>query len=185
MLKVGTRMGERRLRKLSGNELLEYALAALSRRAMSTAEIEQRLRRRAAEVKEVAGVVARLKELRCLDDARFAEGLAQSRLEWQGYGKQRVVRDLRARKVPAALAASVASQVYAGTEETELVERFLERKYRNQNLSQLLRQETELAGAYRKLRYAGFSASAAIRVLKRYSAQAEALEGSEETGEED
>jgi hypothetical protein len=41
-----------------------------------------------------------------------------------------------------------------------------------------------LASAHRKLRLAGFSSGNAIRVLKRHAAEAEKLEGMEESGEE-
>jgi hypothetical protein len=43
-----------------------------------------------------------------------------------------------------------------------------------------LAEEKHLASAYRKLRLGGFSSGNSIRVLKRYAAEADRLEGLEE-----
>jgi hypothetical protein len=45
----------------------------------------------------------------------------------------------------------------------------------------MLAEPKQLASIYRRLRGAGFSTSASIRVLKRYSEQAEALDESDDT----
>jgi regulatory protein len=57
-----------------------------------------------------------------------------------------------------------------------MIERFLARKYRGKDLGALLKEQKNLASAYRKLRQAGFSTGPSIRVLKRYAAEAERLE---------
>jgi len=44
----------------------------------------------------------------------------------------------------------------------------------------LLKDQKELASAFRKLRGAGFSTGNSIRVLKKFAAEAEQLEGIEE-----
>jgi regulatory protein len=122
-----------------------------------------------------------------LDDRRFAESYAAARLENQGLGKMRVLRDLRQRRVAPKLAEQVTEQTYEKTNETELIEQFLKRKYRGKKLGVFLAEEKNLAAAYRRLRYAGFSAGASIRVLKRYASQPEVLDTLEsdesETGE--
>ena len=79
------------------------------------------------------------------------------------------------------MAQKAADQAYASVDEVELIERFLSRKFRGKNLGELLQEQKNLASAYRKLRVAGFSSGNAIRVLKRYAAEAEALEDIEET----
>jgi regulatory protein len=61
-----------------------------------------------------------------------------------------------------------------------LIEAFLKRKYRGKDLGPLLKEEKNLASAFRRLRYAGFSSSESIRVLKRYASRAEELELMEE-----
>ena len=64
---------------------------------------------------------------------------------------------------------------------SEQIEAYLERKYRNINLGQLLQDDRKLQSVFRRLRYAGFSAGASVRVLKRYAAQPSGLEDEPET----
>ena len=61
-----------------------------------------------------------------------------------------------------------------------MIEEYLARKFRATNLPIYLQDEKKLASVYRRLRTAGFSSGASIRVLKRYAAQAEELEGLED-----
>ena len=155
---------------------MNAALRALGGRGYSTGELRERLRRRAASAEDVETVLAKLKEAGYLDDRRFAENYAAARLENEGLGKTRVLRDLRQHRVAPQLAQQVAERAYQQTDELELVEQFLKRKYRGKELSVFLRDQKNMAGAFRRLRYAGFSAGASIRVLKRYSLEAEALD---------
>jgi len=167
-------------KKKDKTALWEYALRVLSGRAYSTDELREKLRQRAENRSDVAGVIAKLQEYGYLDDVRFAENFAASRLGNQGFGRARVLRDLKSRRVPAGVAARAVEKVFEDTDETELIEHFLQRKYRSVSLPEYLADRNHLASAYRRLRYAGFSAAASIRVLKRYSGQAERLETLEE-----
>ena len=171
---------------LDREKLLNVALRALGGRAHSLGELREKLRRRAASAEDVDAVLAKLKEGGYLNDRRFAENYAAARLQNQGLGKMRVLRDLRQRRVAPKLAEQVADQTYATTNETELIEEFLQRKYRGKDLGVFLREEKNLAAAFRRLRYAGFSAGQSIRVLKRYANQPEnldALESEESSGD--
>ena len=94
----------------------------------------------------------------------------------------RVLRDLRQRRVAPKLAEQVTERTFQSTDETELIEAFLKRKFRGKQLGPFLKDPKNLAAAFRRLRYAGFSSGASIRVLKRYSNQAEELEGIENGG---
>jgi regulatory protein len=172
-------MTKRKPKLFQNAELLNYAVRALGGRAHSTGELREKLRLRAARAEDVDAVLAKLKDLGYLDDKRFAESYAAARLEKQGLGKMRVLRDLRQRRIAPQLAEQVAEKTYQETDETKLIEDFLKRKYRGKKLGEFLGEEKNLAGAYRRLRYAGFSAGASIRVLKRYARQAEELEGLE------
>jgi regulatory protein len=180
-------MTKRKPKLFQEAELLNYAVRALGGRAHSTGELREKLRRRAERFEDVDSVLAKLKQLGYLDDRRFAESYAAARLENQGLGKMRVLRDLRQRRVAPKLAEQVTEQTYEKTNETELIEQFLKRKYRGKKLGVFLAEEKNLAAAYRRLRYAGFSAGASIRVLKRYASQPEVLDTLEsdesETGE--
>jgi regulatory protein len=170
---------------LDGEALMEFALRALSGRAMSTSELRERLRKRAASPADVDPVIARLKEAGYLDDRRFAESFASGRKENQGFGRMRVIRDLRQRRVAPGVAERAVNQAFADSDEGDLISRYLERKYRNVELASYLSEDRNLAAAFRRLRHAGFSAAASIRVLKRYAAKADELEGIESEQDSD
>jgi regulatory protein len=162
-------------RKLDANELLQYALNLLKGRALSSSEVRSKLQRKTAQPEYVDTVMARLKELRCLDDNRFAEAFASARRDSGSFGKMRVLKDLRQRRVAGSLAQKAVDNAFEDVDESGLVERWLERKYRNVRLSEFLQDQKNLASAYRKLRYAGFSSSASIRALKKFAAAADEL----------
>jgi regulatory protein len=164
---------------LDAEKLYEFACRALAGRAHSISEIREKLRRRAGKLGDVDQVMARLKEHGFLDDRRFAEHFASRRVEGGGLGKMRVLRDLRQRRVAPQVAEQAANRAFEGVDEVALIEQFLERKYRNKPLATLREDPKELASAYRRLRYAGFSSGNSIRVLKRYASEAEALESLE------
>ncbi len=161
--------------------LMNYAIRALTGRAMSTGELRLRLERRAENPADVDAVISKLLEVKALDDRRFAEYYAAARLENQGFGKARVLRDLRQKRVTGEVARGAVERTFEATEEEALIEQFLARKYRAVKLSEYLADEKHLVSAFRRLRMAGFSAGTTIRVLKRYAAQADALE---DTGEQ-
>lgn len=164
---------------------MAYSARVLSARAQTTAELREKLKRRAAEPAHVDEVLARLKQMGYLNDERFAEGFASWRKDQEGLGKTRVLRDLMARRVAPPVAKKAAEAVFQGSDEIAMIERFLERKYRGKDLGALLGEEKHLAAAYRKLRLAGFSSGNSIKVLKRHAAEAEKLEEMEEGVEEE
>jgi|SRR5215471_505955 len=165
---------------LEREALMDYAARALSARAQSLNELRNRLKKKAASAEDLEDVLRRLKEAGMVNDRQFAGSFANWRKENQGFGKTRVVRDLMARRVAPAVAREAVEKAYAGADETAMVEDFLARKYRGKDLKALLQEEKHLASAFRKLRGAGFSAGVAIRVLKRYAAEADRLEEMDE-----
>jgi regulatory protein len=175
-------MKSRTARKLSGEELVQHALKLLNVRALSAPELRAKLMRRAAQPEDVGPAIEKMKEFGFLDDARFAEGYALARRESGSYGKQRVLRGLRQRKVSSAIAQKAAEAAYRDTDESDLVRNWLERKFRNIQLSEYLKEEKHLASAYRKLRYAGFSSAASIRVLKQFAERADELDDLDDGG---
>ena len=69
-----------------------------------------------AKREDVDAVLAKLKESGYLNDRHFAENYAAARLQNQGLGKMRVLRDLRQRRVAPKLAEQVTEQTYQQTE---------------------------------------------------------------------
>lgn len=152
--------------------LYAYAVQTLSGRAHSSGELREKLRRRAADPADVEPLIARLRELKFLDDARFAESFAAARRDNQGFGQFRVTQDLRKRRVAPAVAGKAASEAFAEVDEAEHARRYLERKYRGKDAATFFAEDKNLASAYRRLRVAGFGSSVAIRVLKEYAKNA-------------
>lgn len=169
-------MKARAPKKLDSVKLLDYALRALSGRAHSLGELREKLKRRAESDQDIDQVMLKLKESGYLNDRLFAEGFASSRLANAGLGRMRVLSDLRQRRVAPKLAEQVVEQTFRETDETQLVEAWLQRKFRGKSLGALLSDQKTLATVFRRLRYAGFSAAVSIRVLKRYAREAEELE---------
>jgi regulatory protein len=84
----------------SEDELYAAAVNALARRAHSVHEMRVYLERRAEDAEAVPRIMARLKERKYLDDARYARQFVRLRTEVRRQGKFRIARDLRGRGVP-------------------------------------------------------------------------------------
>jgi regulatory protein len=168
--------GSRASKLLTAEELSVYAAKTLARRALSEAELRTRLQRKAQDPADVDGVITKLRELGFLSDQVFAESFAAARRDSQNYGPQRVLRDLRQRRVSSTVAGNAVSSTFSEVNEDEAVETYLRRKYKSVSLPEFLKDPKQLQSAFRRLRYAGFSAASSIRVLKRYAADAEQLE---------
>lgn len=166
----------RTVKKLAAEELFQYGVALLARRALSVGEVRTRLTRKAADPEDVAPAIARLREYGFLDDARFAEGFASARRDSGAFGAARVMRDLRQRRVAAPVAEKAVGSAFENVDEEAAVSSWIERKLRGKELAVFLNDPKNLASVYRRLRYAGFSSSPAIKVLKRYASAADELE---------
>ncbi|MCS6951680.1 MAG: regulatory protein RecX [Bryobacterales bacterium] len=162
--------------RLGAEALWDYALRTLSARAHSVAELREKLRPRAERAEDVAAVVARLKEYGYLNDRRFAETFAVARRDHQGFGRLRVLRDLRQRRVAPEVAERAVREAYRDADESELIEKFLTRKYRKVVLAEWLADPKNLAATYRRLRGAGFTAACILAVLRRYLRQSHHVE---------
>ncbi len=171
-----------RSKKLDGEQLREYALKLLTGRALSVAELKGKLRQRAEDPACIDAIVAQLKDYGALNDSRYAEHFAETRAGSGAFGRQRVLSELLKRKVASKVAENAVNSAFEGASETEMIQRWLERKYRNQDLGALLQEPAKLASVYRRLRLAGFASGPAIRVLKRHAANASDLEGMEDAG---
>ena len=163
-------------RKLDASELKQYALRLLAGRALSTDELRAKLTARALEPAAIDPIVEYLRDLKFLDDTRFAQHYTRLRLEGDGHGRSRVLRDLRQRKVAAPLAEKTVSEAFSAVDEVTMIEKYIARKYKTTDLPTYLSEQKHLASAYRKLRLAGFGSSNTIRVLRRYTSQADEIQ---------
>ena len=174
-------------RLLDAEALWKYAVAALASRAHSTGELKQKLRQRAERAVDVDATIARLKEYGYLNERGFAEAFTTARLENQGFGKMRAMRELRQRRVAPALAEQAVQKIYQDVDEHALIENFIRRKFRTTPRDGLFADPRDLASAYRRLLRAGFGPAAITQALKKFAKDPELLdqfEPPEETPEE-
>jgi len=178
-------MEERRVRRLDAPSLWEYALKVLGGHAHSAGELREKLRRRAERAEDVDGVLSRLKAAGYLDDKRYAESYAASRLSGEKFGRTRVIRDLRQHRVAPVLAEKTVEKVYRDVDEVALIEEWIRRKYRTATRDGLFAEQKDLAGAYRRLVRAGFRSGEILKVLNRFAKNPDLLDGFEPPEEDD
>jgi regulatory protein len=166
--------------RLAAGALWEYAVKTLAARAHSTGDLRRKLVQKAEHAADVEDAISRLREYGYLNDRRFAESYAGFRLENQGLGKSRVLRDLREKKVSSPLAEGAVNRIYQNVDEMELIDTFIRRRFHPKKpLPEALEDPSQLASAYRKLIRAGFSASNVIQALRRIAKRQDLLEGFE------
>jgi regulatory protein len=162
----------KRPRKLAAEELFEYAVKCLAARIYSTGDLTAKLRLRAANIPDVAATIDRLKDIGYLNDQHFAETWAAARLANDGFGKIRVLNDLRKHRISGDLAEGAVNQAIDGRSEAELIDGYIERRMASQNLED----ERKLASAFRRLRRAGFTTATILQALKQRAARPEILD---------
>lgn len=173
------------MRPLDAEGLWGYALRVLGGRAYSSGELREKLRRRAANEGDVDDVLRRLKDYGYLNDQRFAESFASARLANEKFGKTRVLRDLRQRRVAPVLAEKTVQKLYQGVDESALIEDWIRRKYRTAQREGLFQEDKDVAAAYRRLLRAGFRSGEIVRVLKRFAKNPELLDSLEDVREDE
>jgi regulatory protein len=159
-------------RKLATEELFEYAVKALGMRAHSVADLNAKLRLRAAHLPDVDLIIARLKDVGYLDDHRYAESFASARAANDGFGRMRILIDLASHRVPRELAQAAVDKALEGRSEEELIQEYIERRMASVELDD----ERKLASAFRKLRRAGYSTGPVLAVLKRRAKRPEMVD---------
>jgi len=140
----------------SARDAMSAAMAQLARRALTRVELERRLAGDFSET-TIAAVLARLEELRLVDDRALAERVARRRFESGRAGRYRVRAELRRRGVPEelledAIALSVPSEGERASARIEL-ERFIRSRARRRET-----RERTAAAAFRHLVGRGYPA---------------------------
>jgi len=112
----------------------QLALRYLGTRAYSVAELKQKLRRKEIPAAEIDETVVRLKQLGFLDDRRLAEHYASWLTRNCAFGRFRVERELKARRVDPRAVEPAVDQAFRESDEKTLLERALDRKMRGLRL---------------------------------------------------
>jgi regulatory protein len=146
-------------------QLYLSAQRALMRRAHSISEMKKHLERRAEDKEIVPAVIARLRELDYLDDAKYALDYAAQHAKLRRQGRFRITRELRQRGVPDRYIDEALGKVFAETDESALLRSRVERRLARLRGAPLDPQKT--ASIYRSLLAAGFSSELIRAELKR------------------
>jgi regulatory protein len=145
-------------------ELYASALRALMRRAHSIHQMRDYLNARAEDKDLVSTVIARLRELNYLDDARYAAEFARQHAQFRKQGRFRISRELRTRGVPDRFIDAALESVFAEIDQAASVRARLKRKLA-QTRGPLDRRK--LASIYGSLLRAGFSSDVIRAELKQ------------------
>jgi regulatory protein len=140
------------------------ALAMLARRALTRAEVVEKLGRRVdPEARDAA--LARLDEMRVLDDRRLAERVAEDGLVRRGFGRYRIRSDLLRRGVDAEIVDAVVVRVFDDEAERSAAAAVLAR-FRKRRGSSRRAPEKEASALYRHLIGRGFPAGVVRDLLR-------------------
>jgi regulatory protein len=109
------------------------ALDALSRRSLSSRDLERWLKEREFEATEIADVIERLTSSGLLNDERYAHSFARSRLMNRGMSKRRVGMELSRHGISRELANEVIAQVTdeEGIDEESSVDAAAQKKWKS------------------------------------------------------
>ncbi len=159
----------------SEDELYQYAVGALGRRARSVAELKRLLRPRVDAETEygqtlVELVIRRLKDQGYLNDSKYAAAYSSFRKENEKFGRMRVVRDLKAKGVHGEIIEKAIAEVYEDVNEEQLARAFLHRKRLEKPKDQ--KQATRI---FRQLSRAGFGSKTIFKILKKWDVDEETL----------
>src|SRR4051812_7551317 len=115
----------------SEQQLYLAALRALTRRAHSVFEMRGYLEKRATDSTVAKNVLARLRESRFLDDARYATEFARARAQVRRQGRYRITRELRVRGVADEYIEPALEQAFVGVDERATIRKAIEQRMRS------------------------------------------------------
>lgn len=130
-LRVGKLVDEKDLKKITSQEELNkaqaYALMLLGYRERSLREIEMRMRQKGYEEKLVEKVVKYLKDRNLINDKRFTQLWAESRIK-KGYGRWRIQSELEQKGVNREIGDEILKDLYSGIDEVQVALDLVEKK---------------------------------------------------------
>ena len=100
------------------------------RRAYSVSEMRKKLEQKTEDKSLVGPVLARLREKKLLDDARYAKEFARIRSSQRTQGRYRIVRELRGRGIADANIEPACDEAFKENSEADILKKRLARKLR-------------------------------------------------------
>lgn len=130
-LRVGKLVDEKDLKKITSQEELNkaqaYALMLLGYRERSLREIKIRMRQKGYEERLVEKVVKYLKDRNLINDKRFTQLWAESRIK-KGYGRWRIQSELEQKGVNREIGDEILKDLYSGIDEVQVALDLVEKK---------------------------------------------------------
>lgn len=159
----------------SENELYEYAVGALGRRARSVAELKRLLRPRVDAETEYGRtlmelVIRRLKDRGYLNDAQYAAAYSSFRRDNEKFGRRRVITDLKVKGVHSEVIDKAVDAVYDEVSDETQARAYLKRKRLVKPKDQ-----KQAAKIFRQLVRAGFASKTIFALLKKWDVDDETL----------
>ena len=159
----------------SENELYEYAVGALGRRARSVAELKRLLRPRVDADTEYGRtlmelVIRRLKDRGYLNDAQYAAAYSSFRRDNEKFGRRRVITDLKAKGVHSEVIDKAVDAIYDEVSDETQAREYLKRKRLMKHKDQ-----KQAARVFRQLVRAGFASKTIFAILKKWNVDDETL----------
>ena len=151
--------------KQTSPDPLTAALRMLARRPYSVAELRRALEKKYPDSNAVGQAIARLRELRYLDDKNFAQHYASSLARNRAYGRQRIRRQLKAKLVDYRQIEPALDQAFEETSEHDLLEQTLAKKVCTLRLPLT---PAKLASLCQSLMRRGFRASDIFKAVRAH-----------------
>lgn len=105
-------------------QLMASALQMLANKPRSEAELRKRLSQKyVASAETMEQCIIRLKEMSLIDDPRFAESYARSRLSLKPLGRRRLAHELKSKRVPTQAIEQALDSAFEERTENELIDR--------------------------------------------------------------
>ena len=159
------------------------ALALLSKSQLTRKSLRRKLERRLYPAEVVSRVLARLEELRYLDDARAAGLWVEHRLERHPEGRAALLKGLLRNGVPRETAEEAVDSRLPRAGEAAVARRVLAKLYPTSSARRSLSEEPERSRALARLASRGFSRASARAALPGRASHPEAeWGGAEEEG---
>ncbi|MBI3951313.1 MAG: regulatory protein RecX [Acidobacteria bacterium] len=133
------------------DKVMARALKLLSVKARTVAELRERLLERAVSESVVEQVIARLQELRYLNDEQFAADYSASRLRVKPLGRRRLSRELAQKKVPEPVIENALDQVYELADEETFIDQAIEKRLRTRGRPRTRQEAKNLFDHLRRL----------------------------------
>ncbi|MGI6643695.1 MAG: regulatory protein RecX [Bacillota bacterium] len=120
---------------------MDCALRVLSRRRVSTGQMESLLKRKGALESDINECIARLSEWGYLDDRRLAKDILHEALATCPIGRRRASYELLKRSFQKGISEDAVSEVFGELAEEDLAKEALSRKLRGRDLGSLKEKE--------------------------------------------